>query len=114
MPSSVAVREIGAVTIVDLSGSLILGESSALLRTTIQELINKQRIRIILNFRDVSAIDSAGIGELVGAYTPLKTRGGEMKFLNPGQRVYDMLKLTQLSTVFEVYMDEAVAVRSFD
>jgi len=113
MPSSVAIREIGAVTIVDLSGALILGESSALLRTTIQELINKQRVQIILNFSDVSAIDSAGIAELVGAYTPLKTRGGEMKFLNPRQRVYDMLNLTKLSTVFEVYMDEAVALRSF-
>jgi anti-sigma B factor antagonist len=114
MPSSVAVREIGAVTIVDLRGSLIMGESSALLRATIQDLIGKQRIRIILNFSDVSAIDSAGIGELVGAYAPLRTRGGEMKFLNPRQRVYDMLKLTQLSTVFEVYMDEALALRSFD
>jgi anti-sigma B factor antagonist len=114
MSPSVAVRECGAVSIVDLSGALILGEASALLRATIQELIDKRRVRIILNFRDVSAIDSSGIGELVGAYTPIKTRGGEMKFLNPQERVYEMLKLTKLSTVFEVYMDEAVALRSFD
>jgi anti-sigma B factor antagonist len=113
MPSRVALREIGTVTIVDFTGSLVLGESSALLRATIQELISKHRIHIILNFREVSEIDSAGIGELVGAYAPLKTRGGEMKFLNPGQRVQDMLKLTQLSKVFEVYMDEAVALGSF-
>jgi anti-sigma B factor antagonist len=113
MPSSVALREIGAVTIVDLSGSLILGESTALLRATIQELLDKRRIQIILNFSDVSAIDSAGIGELVGAYAPVKTRGGEMKFLNPRERVYDVLKLTQLSKVFEVYTDEALALRSF-
>jgi anti-sigma B factor antagonist len=114
MPSSVAFRELGAVTIVDLSGSFVLGESSALLRATIQELMNKHRIQIILNFRDVTAIDSAGIGALVGVYTPLKTRGGEMKVLNPRQRVYDLLKLTQLSKVFEVYMDEALALRSFE
>ena len=87
MPSRVALREIGTVTIVDFTGSLVLGESSALLRATIQELISKHRIHIILNFREVSEIDSAGIGELVGTYAPLKTRGGEMKFLNPGQRV---------------------------
>jgi len=113
MASNVTLREIGAVTIVDLSGSLILGETTALLRATIQELLNKRRIRIILNFSDVSAIDSAGIGELVGAYAPVKTRGGEMKILNPRERVYDVLKLTQLSKVFEVYTDEALALRSF-
>ncbi|HXW63036.1 MAG TPA: STAS domain-containing protein [Candidatus Acidoferrales bacterium] len=114
MPSSVVVREVGAVTIVDFSGSLVLGESSALLRATLQELINKHRVQIILNLRDVSTIDSSGIGELVGAYAPLKTRGGEMKFLNPRERVHDVLKLTQLSKVFEVYGDEAEALRSFD
>ena len=114
MPSNIAVRELGAVTIVDLSGSLVFGESSALLRATIQELMNKQRVQIILNFSDVSAIDSAGIGALVGIYAPLKTRGGEMKVLNPRQRIYDLLKLTQLSKVFEVYMDETLALRSFE
>jgi anti-sigma B factor antagonist len=103
----------GSVTIVDLRGDFVLGESSALLRATIQDLMDRHRLQIILNFRDVNIIDSAGIGALVGSYSPLKTRGGEMKVLNPRQRVYDLLKLTQLSKVFEVYMDEALAIRSF-
>ena len=72
-------REIGGVTIVDLNGPIALGESSALFGKTIRELTHNDRTKIILNLRDVSAIDSAGIGELVRAYILVKSRGGEMR-----------------------------------
>lgn len=102
------------MTIVDLSGLLRLGESSAVLRAAIHELLDKQRKKIVLNFRDVTEMDSAGIGELVAAYSTVKARNGRLKLLNPPQKVCDMLKLTQLLKVLEVYADEESAVRSFN
>jgi anti-sigma B factor antagonist len=114
MPSSKATfREVGMVTIVDLSGLLKLGESSVVLRTAISELIDKQCSKIVLNFHDVTEIDSAGIGELVAAYTTVKSKNGRLKLLQPPQKVSNMLKLTQLLRVIDVYTDEDAAVRSF-
>jgi anti-sigma B factor antagonist len=110
----VTFREVGAVTIVELRGSLMLGESSALLRKTIYELIGNQRHKIILNFRDVTAIDSAGVGELVAAYTAMKNSQGCLKLLNPPKKICSMLELTRLSDVLEVYTEEDSALRSFD
>ena len=115
MPSSKAsFREIGPVTIVDLSGMFMLGESSAVLRKAILELIGKRQSKIILNFRDVSSIDSAGVGELVAAYTEIRRIEGRVRLLNPPKKVCDILELTQLSKVFQVYADEPSALRSFD
>ena len=115
MPSSKATfREIGPVTIVDLSGMFMLGESSAVLRKAILELIGKRQSKIILNFPDVTSIDSAGVGELVAAYTEIRRIEGRVRLLNPPKKVCDMLELTQLSKVFQVYADEPSALRSFD
>jgi anti-sigma B factor antagonist len=114
MPASMAtIREVGAVTIVDFRGLLMLGESSALLGKTIGELIGNQRHKIILNFRGVTAIDSAGVGELVAAYTATKNSQGCLKLLNPPKKICAMLELTQLSKVLEVYTEEKSALSSF-
>lgn len=115
MPSSKATyREVEAVTIVDLSGMFMLGESSAVLRKAILDLTGKRKGKIILNFRDVTSIDSAGVGELVAAYAEIKRIEGRVRLLNPPKKVCDMLELTQLSKVFQVYADEPSALRSFD
>ena len=115
MPSSKAnFRDVGAITIVDLRGLLLLGESSAVLGQAISELIRKERSKIILNFRDVTAIDSAGVGELVAAYTETTSRGGWLKLLDPPKKICDMLELTKLSRVLEVHTTEESALRSFD
>ena len=115
MPSSKATfREIGPVTIVDLSGMFMLGESSAVLRKAILDLIGKRQSKIILNFHDVTSIDSAGVGELVAAYTEIRRIEGRVRLLNPPKKVCDMLELTQLSRVFQVYADEPSALHSFD
>jgi anti-sigma B factor antagonist len=114
MPSLKATqREIGCVTILDLSGPITLGESSVLFGKAIRELTNDDRTKILLNLRDVSSIDSAGIGELVRAYILVKTRTGEMKLLNPTGKVRDLLDITRLLRVIEVFTDEALALRSF-
>jgi anti-sigma B factor antagonist len=106
-------RESGSITLVDLRGSIDLGEASLTLRRTIRDLVESGRTKIILNFSQVNSMDSAGVGELAGAYVPVKSKGGELKFLNPTKKVHDMLKITQLDRVFEVYVDEQTAIRSF-
>lgn len=106
-------RQLGAVTIVDLRGSIGLGETGLTLRRTIRDLLERGRTNIILNFSEVDSMDSAGVGELVGAYTALKSKVGELKLLNPTKKVHDMLRITQLNAVLETYTDEQTAIRSF-
>lgn len=106
-------RDSGGTTVVDLSGRIILGEGSALLRKTVRGLLDENRTRLVLNLGDVDYIDSSGIGELVSAYTAVKNRGGELKLLHLTKKVHDLLQLTKLYTVFDVHTDEAAAVRSF-
>jgi anti-sigma B factor antagonist len=106
-------RDSGPVTVVDLSGRIILGEGSALLRKTVRDLLEEQQHKIVLNLGDVDYIDSSGIGELVSAYTAVKNRGGDLKLLNLTKKVRDLIQLTKLYTVFDVYTDESSAVASF-
>jgi anti-sigma B factor antagonist len=106
-------REDGSITIIDLSGRIALGEGSALLRTTIRDLLERERIKIVLNLGDVNYIDSSGIGELVSAFTAVRNRQGELKLLHLTKKVHDLLQITKLYTVFDVYTDEGTAVRSF-
>jgi anti-sigma B factor antagonist len=106
-------RDSGQVIVVDLSGRIILGEGSALLRKTVRELLEEKRIKIVLNLGDVDYIDSSGIGELVSAYTAVKNRGGDLKLLNLTKKVRDLIQLTKLYTVFDVYTDEPSAIGSF-
>jgi anti-sigma B factor antagonist len=106
-------RDSGTVTVVDIGGRITLGEGSALLRKTIRELLEDSRTSILLNLADVDYIDSSGIGELVSAYTGVKNRGGNLKLLHLTKKVHDILQLTKLFTVFDVYSDETVAIRSF-
>jgi anti-sigma B factor antagonist len=106
-------RDAGAVTVVDVSGRIVLGESSALLRKTIRDLLDDNRSNVVLNLADVDYIDSSGIGELVSAYTAVKRSGGALKLLQLTKKVHDLIQLTKLFTVFDVYSDERTALRSF-
>jgi len=99
--------------VLDLSGRITLGEGSALLRSTIRELLEEKRFRILVNLADINYIDSSGIGELVSAYTTVKNRGGELKLLHLTKKVHDLLQITKLYTVFDVHSDETGAIRSF-
>jgi anti-sigma B factor antagonist len=84
-----------------------------LLRSTIKDLLAEGRNKIVLNLGDVNYIDSSGIGELVTAFTTVKKTGGDLKLLNLTKKVHDLLQLTKLFTVFDVYTDENVVIRSF-
>jgi anti-sigma B factor antagonist len=107
------IREVETITIVDLSGRISLGEGSALLRRTVRDLLDNGHIKILLNLGDVNYIDSSGIGELVSGFTAVRSREGQLKLLNLTKKVHDLLQITKLFTVFEVYSDEGTAVMSF-
>ena len=113
MSLQVTYRDSGTVTVVDFGGRIVLGDGSALLRKTVRQLLDDNRMKILINLADVDYIDSSGIGELVHAYTSVKTRGGELKLLHLTRKVHDILQITKLYTVFDVHSDEGVAVRSF-
>ena len=107
------VRWAGNVAIVDLSGKITLGEGSGTLRNTIKDLVNKGEKNILLNLKDVTYIDSAGLGEMVGAYATVTNAQGSVKLLHPQNKVHDLLQVTKLFTVFIAFDDEQEALRSF-
>jgi anti-sigma B factor antagonist len=107
------VRRSGDVAIVDLAGRLTLGEASGLVRGTIKDLINSGQKNILVNLKDVSYLDSAGLGELVGAYATVTHASGNIKLLHPQAKVHDILQITKLYTVFAAFDDEMEALRSF-
>ena len=106
-------RQVGDVTVIDVSGRITLGEGSSTLRDALRELAGKGQKKILLNLGDVSYIDSSGIGELVSGFTSVTNSGGQLKLLNLTKRVKDLLQITKLYTVFDVHESEASAVRSF-
>jgi anti-sigma B factor antagonist len=101
------------VAVVDFSGRITLGEGSATVRKMVHELIQNGQGKILLNLGDVDYIDSAGIGELVNAFTRVRDAGGELKLLNLNQRVHDILQIARLVTVFDVQTSEPNALSSF-
>jgi len=106
-------RQVDAITVVDVSGRITLGEACKELREVIRGELGKGHKNILLNLADVTYIDSSGIGELVSAYTAVSGQGGQLKLLNLTKKVHDLLQITKLYTVFDVHNDEAGAISSF-
>ena len=106
-------RQAGDVTVLDMSGKITIGEGSVALRTAIRRMLEEGKKRILLNLAGVSYIDSSGIGELVSSYTAINKDGGQLKLLNLTQKIKDLLTITKLLTVFDVYEREADALNSF-
>jgi anti-sigma B factor antagonist len=113
MSMKVATRQVDGITILDLSGRITLGEGSVTLRDAIHDVIAKGSKHIVLNLGNISYIDSSGIGELVSAFTSVKNSGGELKLLNLTKKVHDLLQITKLYTVFDIWDNEASAVSAF-
>jgi anti-sigma B factor antagonist len=107
------VRHEGDVAIVDLSGRITLGDGWGTLRDTVKRLISQGDRLVLLNMKDVSYIDSAGLGELVGSYATMTNQGGQMKLVYAENKVRDVLMVTRLYGVFEHFADEAAALQSF-
>jgi anti-sigma B factor antagonist len=106
-------RSIGDVTIIDISGRITIQDGADVFRDAIRELVRQDRVNVVVNFRDGTYIDSTALGELIRAYVSLTRKGGTMKLLSVGERVHQLLMLTKLLSVFDLFDDEAEAVRSF-
>lgn len=106
-------REANEVTILDLGDRITLGEESGRLRNTVRGIVVKGSKKIIVNLGEVSYIDSAGLCELVSAFTAVKRAGGELRLLNVTKKINDLLVITKLVTVFDVSDNEMTAVSSF-
>jgi anti-sigma B factor antagonist len=106
-------RQVGDVTVIDAAGRITLGEGASAFRDLIRDLANKGGQKILLNLNEVSYIDSSGIGELVSGFTTITNHGGSLKLVGLSKRVKDLLQITKLYTVFEVFDDESAAIRSF-
>lgn len=113
MSVKLTTRQVGDVTVVDAVGRITLGEGASTFRDTVRDLASNGKKKLLLNLAEVSYIDSSGIGEMVSGFTTVTNQGGQVKLLNLTKRVKDLLQITKLYTVFEVFDDEAAAVRSF-
>jgi anti-sigma B factor antagonist len=106
-------RQVGQVTILDISGRITLGEGNVMLREIVRDLSEKGHKAIVLNLGEVHYIDSSGVGELVKAHTTIRNQGGQLKLASLTKRVHDLLEMTRLSAVFDIQKDEANAIESF-
>ncbi|HTA51096.1 MAG TPA: STAS domain-containing protein [Verrucomicrobiae bacterium] len=112
MQLKITTRTKDGVLVVDCSGRIVFGEESSLLRETIRQAVTENN-RIVLNLGEVSYIDSGGLGTLVALRITAQNAGGTIKLANLTKRVGDVLQVTKLLTVFDVYDSEAEAIESF-
>jgi anti-sigma B factor antagonist len=113
MQLRMSTRSVEGVVVVDCSGRLVFGEESASLRELVRQML-AQSPKLVMNLREVNYIDSGGLGTLVSLYTTARNAGGAVKLASLSQRVGDLLQLTKLLTIFEVFEDEVTAARSFN
>jgi anti-sigma B factor antagonist len=113
MDLTLSTRQVGDVTILDLSGRIVLGEESAKLRSVIGDLLREGHVKILLNLADVNYIDSSGLGNLVSTYATVKKSSGELKLLKLTAKVQDVMQITKLYTIFDIKEDEASAIKAF-
>jgi anti-sigma B factor antagonist len=106
-------RSLNGVELIKLDGKITIGSGDTQLRDVIMNCLKDGKQNILLDMANVTTIDSSGIGELVGAYTTVTNRGGKLKLLHLPPKVTDLLQVTQLITVFEVYENEQDAVQSY-
>ena len=113
MSLKINIRETAQAAILDMSGRLTLGEALGDFRDSIREALAGEQKNILLNLAEVSYIDSSGLGQMIGSYATITSRGGQMKLLNLQKKVKDLMQITKLITVFESYTDEKAALGSF-
>lgn len=107
-------RHVADVVIVGLDGKLTLGTGDTQLRQIIRDLLDRDEKHLVLDFSGVTYMDSAGVGELVASFTAAESRDAELKLLDLPEKIRDLLRFTQLITVFESYDTESAAVASFE
>ena len=109
----IEMRTIGDVRILDCSGKITLGEGTMTVRNTVMDVLKDGGKKLILNLADVNYIDSSGIGELVRTYITVSNGGGQLKLLSLTKKIQELLQITKLLTVFQVFDSESAALASF-
>ena len=106
-------RVVGSVTVLDVEGRLVLGEGDKRLRDAVDALVRQGRTRVLLNLAAVPLVDSAGLGQIVRTHTTLMRQRGRLRLLHADKRMKDLLSITKLITVFELFDDESEALKDF-
>jgi anti-sigma B factor antagonist len=106
-------RQVGEAVVIEMSGRIKVGEGNLLLRDMVGNLAESGKKNIVLNLGEVTYMDSSGLGELVKTHTTIRNLQGEVKLVNLSKRVEELLQMTKLSSVFDIYEDEASAIGSF-
>ncbi len=106
-------RWIGDVTIIDVDGRITVQDGADNFRDVVRQLVRRDRVKLVLNFQNASYIDSTALGEIIRAYTSVTRKGGTLKLLNVTGRIHELLMITRLLTVFDLFDAEAEAVKSF-
>lgn len=107
------IRDVGNVRVMDLEGKITIGAGDVQLRQLVEDSLNAGKNHILLNLKGISHIDSSGIGEMVGCFTTVTRRGGAMKLASLPSKINDILQVTQLITVFDVFDNEAEALATY-
>ena len=113
MSLEMKIHHVGDVLVLQPSGRLTLGEASNSLHDIVRTLVQRGERKILFDMADVSYIDSSGLGELVSAYTSVRKEGGDFKLARLGTRTHDLMRITRLNTVFEVFDNDTPAIISF-
>jgi anti-sigma B factor antagonist len=113
MSAKISIRHVEGITVLDVSGRITLGEGGVTLRDAIQEALKTGTKKIVLDMGAVTYMDSSGLGELTGAYVSAKNRGCELKLLRLIEKIDDLMQITKLATLFDIYTDEKEALASF-
>jgi anti-sigma B factor antagonist len=108
-----SIRQIGNVTVVDISGRIVL-ERTTTLRRLVSDLLDNESMKIVFNLGDAEYVDSAGLGCLVGLLTSVRKRNSDLKLLNPSAKIRNALRITRLDTVFDIFNNEQECLKSFD
>ena len=112
MSAVIKSRQLDDVVILDISGRITLGEGTITLRDVLQKLLNRGERKVVMNLEDVDYVDSAGLGELITAFTTVRAHGGQLKLLKLTHRIRDLLQITKLLTVFDSFDNETEAIKS--
>ena len=106
-------RDLGDIRIIELNGKITIGAGDVKIRELVAEAIEDDKTKLVFDLGGVTAIDSSGIGEMVACYTTVTKRGGQLKLMHLSPKITDILQVTQLITVFDVFDDEREALGSF-
>jgi anti-sigma B factor antagonist len=108
-----SIRKAKDIVVIDVEGKVVLGDGDVQIKQAVDSLLQKGNKSIVLNLAKVPYLDSAGLGEIMRCFTALRRDGGNFKLASPNQRIMDLLSITKLLNVFDIYDSESAALKSF-